>query len=77
MEFEKKDFLTTKEIVTLIKSDFTNEKAIIISKKLINYCFVTNDVLYILHDNVIYEKEKKKIDKQILYYTSLLIEQSF
>jgi len=75
--FRKKIFLNTKEILTLIKSDYTNEKASIISKRLIDYCFVTNDVLYVLHDNVTYEKVDGKIDKQILYYTSLLIEQSF
>ena len=34
MEFQKKDFLNTKEILTLIKSDYTNEKATIISKKI-------------------------------------------
>ena len=77
MEFQKKDFLNTKEILKLIKSDYTNEKATIISKKLINYCFVTDNVLYILHDNVTYERVNDNINKQILYYTSLLIEESF
>ena len=77
MEFQKKDFLNTKEILTLIKSDYTNEKATIISKKLINYCFVTDNVLYILHDNVTYERVNDNINKKILYYTSLLIEESF
>ena len=77
MEFQKKDFWNTKEILTLIKSDYTNEKETIISKKLINYCFVTDDVLYILHDNVTYERVNDNINKKILYYTSLLIEESF
>ena len=57
MEFENNDLLNLAEIRRLIKSDFPNEKAELVVKKLINYCFIHKDQnLYILQKNVSYKK---------------------
>jgi len=77
MEFKNEDLLCTVDIENLITSEFPNKKASIIAKRLSKYCFITNDVLYSLQNNISYQKETTNIDKKIVYYTSLLIEESF
>lgn len=77
LEFTKQDLLNTREIKTLITSDFTVDKAIIIANKLVKYCFISNGTLYILNDNITYDRESEDMKKKLVYKTSLLIQESF
>ena len=71
MEFKTTGSLNTKEIKSLITSDYTNIKA------LINYCFITENALITLNENITHDKEFEDIKKKLVYYTSVLIEESF
>ena len=71
MEFKTTGSLNTKEIKSLITSDYTNVKA------LINYCFITENGLITLNENITHDKEFEDIKKKLVYYTSVLIEESF
>jgi hypothetical protein len=76
MEFYDKDLLSIYEIEDLITSNFTTERARIITEKLSKYLFISNKTLYIINQNITYTIEDKDIDTQVLYYTSLLLEKS-
>ena len=51
MEFKSKDLLDYTNLETLITTQFPNEKAKLISSKLLNYLFIQNSTLYILQKN--------------------------
>jgi hypothetical protein len=55
MNFKTEDYLTYDEIKQLIKSEYTHDKATIVCNKLIKYCFVFNDELYVLQPNKTYQ----------------------
>ena len=57
MEINNKDLLNYSEIESMINCNFINEKASIIANKLIKYCFILNNSLYTLADNVTYVRE--------------------
>ena len=76
MEIAKTDYLTSKEIQTLIYSDFTQDIGKIISEKLIKYCFITESNLYMLQENITYKLIKD--DKlTLLNKVSILIQESY
>lgn len=77
MEFSNIDFLDIRDIELLITSDFPNEKAEAISKKLIKYCVIHNKELYVLQKNITYRKNDSDIKIELTKMTTLLIEQSF
>jgi hypothetical protein len=55
MNFKTEDYLTYDEIKQLIKSEYTHDKATIVCNKLIKYCFVFSDELYVLQPNKTYQ----------------------
>ena len=63
INFQTKDLLTCEEIEALVISPYPNDKAIIITSKLLNY-FIINHEEYYRYDieNVLYIKEDNNKD---------------
>jgi hypothetical protein len=76
MNFEIADYLNEDEIKTLINSEFPQDKADIISKNLIKYCFIQNKVCYTLTKNISYEMDEST-KNTIIDKTSKLIQDSY
>ncbi len=77
LKFHNKDFLTFDEIETLIISVKPNEKAKMISNKLLNYFIINNGTFYRFDDvSILYLKENNDND-YILTFITLFIEKSF
>ena len=55
MNFTTDDYLNYDEMKQLIESEYTHDKATIVCNKLIKYCFVFNDELYVLQQNKTYQ----------------------
>ena len=55
MNFTTEDYLNYDEMKQLIESEYTHDKATIVCNKLIKYCFVFNDELYVLQQNKTYQ----------------------
>jgi phage/plasmid-associated DNA primase len=76
MEFKSKDLLDYTNLETLITTQFPNEKAKLISSKLLNYLFIQNSTLYILQKNRTYKAITGDADKHLMTMTTKLIELS-
>ena len=76
MEFKSKDLLDYTNLETLITTQFPNEKAKLISSKLLNYLFIQNSTLYILQKNRTFKAIIGDADKHLMTMTTMLIELS-
>jgi hypothetical protein len=78
MEIPKEIYLTQEEIETMIRSIFPNEKAAVITKKLLSIMFINkkDNKMYMLQPNITYESFDK-IDDKLIKYVTLLLELSF
>ena len=77
IKFETKDLLTFDEIEQLIISVRPNQKALIVSSKLINYLLINNDDFYRFDvEKVLYIKENND-DNYLITLITLFIEESY
>jgi len=76
MEFKLKHLLNYKNLETLITTEFPNEKAKLISSKLLNYIFIQNSTLYIIQENKTFKAIVGDADKHLMTLTTKLIELS-
>jgi hypothetical protein len=74
--FQNKDLLKKSEITELINTLSVQDRASIITKKLINYCFINDDKLYIMNPNVTYTMHND-LQNGIIDMASKLIDISF
>ena len=57
IKFNQTDLLNYNEIDLLIKSDFPNERAMIITNKLKNYIFICDNIVYVFNTDTITYKQ--------------------
>ena len=57
IKFNQTDLLNYNEIDLLIRSDFPNERAMIITNKLKNYIFIFENIVYVFNKDTITYKQ--------------------
>ena len=77
MEFQSVDFLNAVDIHQLITTTFTTDKVNIISSKLLKYCFISKEQLYMLQSNKTYKSGSVNVKGKILSKSNYFIEKSF
>ena len=62
IKFNQTDLLNYNEIDLLIRSDFPNERAMIITNKLKNYIFICDNIVYAFNkDTITYKQIEESI----------------
>lgn len=76
--YDQNDLLDIDEMVTIAGgTNGPNKKANLLLNKLINYCFVNNNALYILNRTSITYRKVREVDQTLTVMVSKLLEQSF
>lgn len=76
--FDQDNLLNVNELVKIaVGTNGPNKKANILLSKLMNYCFVNNNALYILNKTSITYRKVKEVGQTLTVMVSKLLEQSF